>query len=128
MVDIWSGLTQAFWLVVTLDAELVEIAGRSLQVTVTALLVACLIALPLAALVAVKRFRARRFVIAVLNALMGLPPVVVGLIVYVVLSRSGPFGVLGLLFTPTAMSIAQVIILVLIPICRCPPATQAEVA
>ena len=112
MVDIWSGLTQAFWLVFTLDPELVEIAGRSLQVTVSALVVACLIALPLAALVAVKRFRARRLVIAVLNALMGLPPVVVGLIVYVVLSRSGPLGVLGLLFTPTAMIIAQVIIIV----------------
>jgi len=83
-----------------------------LRVTLTALVVACLIALPLAALVAVKRFRARRLVIAVLNALMGLPPVVVGLIVYVLLSRSGPFGVLGLLFTPTAMIIAQVIIIV----------------
>ena len=112
MVDIWSGIAQAFWLVFTLDAELLEIAGRSLRVTLSALLVACLIALPLAALVAVKRFRARRLVIAVLNALMGLPPVVVGLIVYVVLSRSGPLGVMGLLFTPTAMIIAQVIIIV----------------
>ncbi len=112
MVDIWSGIAQAFWLVFTFDAELVEIAGRSLRVTLTALVVACLIALPLAALVAVKRFRARRLVIAVLNALMGLPPVVVGLIVYVLLSRSGPFGVLGLLFTPTAMIIAQDIIIV----------------
>ncbi|MEP3687894.1 MAG: ABC transporter permease [Sulfitobacter dubius] len=112
MVDIWSGIAQAFWLVFTLDVELLEIAGRSLRVTLSALLVACLIALPLAALVAVKRFRARRLVIAVLNALMGLPPVVVGLIVYVVLSRSGPLGVMGLLFTPTAMIIAQVIIIV----------------
>ncbi|EDQ03328.1 Tungstate uptake system permease protein TupB (plasmid) [Sulfitobacter indolifex] len=112
MVDIWSGIVQAFWLVATLDAELVEIAGRSLRVTLSALVVACLIALPLAALVAVKRFRARRLVIAVLNALMGLPPVVVGLVVYVVLSRSGPLGVLGLLFTPSAMIIAQVIIIV----------------
>ena len=112
MVDIWSGIAQAFWLVATLDAELVEIAGRSLRVTLSALVVACLIALPLAALVAVNRFRARRLVIAVLNALMGLPPVVVGLVVYVVLSRSGPLGVLGLLFTPSAMIIAQVIIIV----------------
>jgi len=112
MVDIWSGITQAFWLVLTLDAELVEIAGRSLYVTLSALAIACLISLPLAALIAVKRFRARRLVIAVLNALMGLPPVVVGLIVYVILSRSGPLGVLGLLFTPAAMIIAQVIIIV----------------
>ncbi|TNF19646.1 MAG: ABC transporter permease subunit [Rhodobacteraceae bacterium] len=112
MVDIWSGLAQAFWLVITLDAELVEIALRSLQVTLSALVIASLIALPLAALLAVRRFRLRRTVIALLNALMGLPPVVVGLIVYVFLSRSGPFGVLGLLFTPTAMIIAQVIIIV----------------
>lgn len=112
MVDIWSGLAQAFWLVITLDAELVEIALRSLQVTLSALLIASLIALPLAAFLAVRRFRLRRTVIALMNALMGLPPVVVGLIVYVFLSRSGPLGVLGLLFTPTAMVIAQVIIIV----------------
>ncbi|MGR3493165.1 MAG: ABC transporter permease [Shimia sp.] len=112
MSDLWRGLTQAFWLVVTLDAELLEIALRSLQVTLAALAFACLIALPLAALLAVRRFRFRRTVIAVLNALMGLPPVVVGLVVYVLLSRSGPFGVLGLLFTPTAMIIAQMIIIV----------------
>ncbi|MEM8691310.1 MAG: ABC transporter permease [Pseudomonadota bacterium] len=112
MVELWDGLAQAFWLVVTADSELVEIALRSLQVTLTALLVACLIAMPLAALLAVSRFRLRRMVIATLNALMGLPPVVVGLIVYVILSRSGPLGVLALLFTPTAMIIAQVIIVV----------------
>lgn len=112
MGEIWSGLAQAFWLLVTFDAELVEIALRSLQVTLSALVIASLIALPLAALLAVKRFRLRRTVIALLNALMGLPPVVVGLIVYVMLSRAGPFGVLGLLFTPTAMIIAQVVIIV----------------
>ncbi|AFO92444.1 ABC transporter permease subunit [Phaeobacter inhibens] len=112
MSDLWEGLVQAFWLVVTLDADLVEITLRSLRVTLTALLVASVIALPLAALLAVRRFRLRRATIAVLNALMGLPPVVVGLVVYVMLSRAGPFGVLGLLFTPTAMIIAQVIIIV----------------
>lgn len=112
MSDLWLGLTQAFWLVVSLDADLVEITLRSLRVTVTALVVASVLALPLAAFLAVKRFRWRRATIAVLNALMGLPPVVVGLIVYILLSRAGPFGVLGLLFTPTAMIIAQVIIIV----------------
>lgn len=112
MVDLWEGLYQAFWLVITLDPELMEISLRSLAVSLTALLVASMIAMPIAALLAVKRFRLRRFVIAVLNALMGLPPVVVGLIVYVFLSRSGPFGVFGLLFTPTAMIVAQVIIIV----------------
>ena len=112
MAELWSGLVQAFWLIVTADADLVEIALRSLQVTLTALVVASAIAFPLAALLAVKRFRWRRTVIAALNALMGLPPVVVGLIVYILLSRAGPFGVLGLLFTPTAMIIAQVLIIV----------------
>ena len=112
MGDLWDGLSQAFFLLVTLDADLVEITLRSLQVTLTALVVASAIALPLGALLAVRRFRLRRITIAVLNALMGLPPVVVGLIVYILLSRSGPFGVFGLLFTPTAMIIAQVIIIV----------------
>ncbi|MCW3783779.1 ABC transporter permease [Defluviimonas salinarum] len=111
MNDIFEGLTQAARLVVTLDADLAEITLRSLQVTVTATLIASAIGLPLGAWIAVNRFRLRRIVIVVLNALMGLPPVVVGLVVYVILSRSGPLGVLGLLFTPTAMIIAQVIII-----------------
>ncbi len=111
MTDIWSGLQAAFWLLVTFDRDLVEITLRSLQVSLSALVIASIIALPLGTWLAIRRFRFRRAVIAVLNALMGLPPVVVGLIVYLLLSRSGPFGVLGLLFTPTAMIIAQVIII-----------------
>lgn len=112
MTDLWDGLAQALWLVATFDPELVEIAARSLRVTLSALVVASVVAMPLAALLAVRRFRWRRLIIAILNALMGLPPVVVGLFVYVLFSRGGPFGVLGLLFTPTAMVIAQVIIIV----------------
>ena len=112
MSDIWGGLTQAFWLLLTLDADLVEITLRSLRVTLTALAVASLIAFPLAALISVRRFRLRRITIAVLNALMGLPPVVVGLLVYLMLSRSGPLGVLQLLYTPAAMIIAQVLLVV----------------
>lgn len=111
MDDIWAGLAAALQLIVTLDADLVEITLRSLQVSLSALAIACLIALPFGTWLAIRRFRYRRWAIAVLNALMGLPPVVVGLIVYLLLSRSGPFGVLGLLFTPTAMIIAQVIII-----------------
>ncbi len=111
MNDLWRGLSEAVRLIVSLDAALIEIVLRSLQVTVSAVLIASLIGLPLGALIAVNRFRFRRATIALLNALMGLPPVVVGLIVYILLSRSGPFGVLGLLFTPTAMIIAQVIII-----------------
>jgi tungstate transport system permease protein len=112
MQDILDGIRQAFLLLWTLDSDLVEITLRSLQVTLSALVIASAIALPLGAYLAVRRFRFRRFVIGILNALMGLPPVVVGLIVYVMLSRSGPFGVLGLLFTPWAMILAQVIIIV----------------
>ncbi len=112
MADLLDGILQAFLLVVTLDSDLVEITLRSLRVTLSALVIASAIALPMAALLVVRRFRMRRLTIAVLNALMGLPPVVVGLIVYVFLSRSGPLGVMGLLFTPTAMIIAQVIIIV----------------
>jgi len=111
MTEIWQGLRAAFWLVVRLDADLVEITLRSLHVSLTALAIACLLALPAGTWLAVRRFRYRRAVIATLNAFMGLPPVVVGLIVYLLLSRGGPFGVLGLLFTPTAMIIAQVIII-----------------
>lgn len=110
MGDIWDGLKVAVWMIVTLDADLVEITLRSLQVTVSAVVIAALIGVPFGAWLAVSRFRHRRAAIAVLNALMGLPPVVVGLFVYLLLSRSGPFGVLGLLYTPTAMIIAQVII------------------
>lgn len=112
MGDLWNGMVQAFWLLISLDHDLVEITLRSLMVTCTAVVIAAVIALPLGALLAVRRFRFRRLTIAVLNALMGLPPVVVGLIVYVIFSRSGPLGVLGLLFTPTVMVIAQVIIIV----------------
>ena len=111
MQEIWHGMLEGFRLVVTLDHDLLEIALRSLQVTVTAVVIGSIIGMPLGAWLAVSRFRFRRGVIAILNALMGLPPVVVGLIVYILLSRSGPFGVLGLLFTPTAMIIAQVIII-----------------
>ena len=112
MGEIFEGLRAAFLLLISLDADLIEITLRSLKVTLSALLIASTIALPLGTWLAIRRFRARRFVIAVLNALMGLPPVVVGLLVYVLFSRSGPFGVFGLLFTPTAMIIAQVIIIV----------------
>ena len=110
MTDILDGVLAALRLIVSLDADLIAIVGRSLQVTLTALAIACLIGMPLGAWLALSRFPFRRTVIAVLNALMGLPPVVVGLVVYLLLSRAGPFGVLGLLFTPTAMVIAQVVI------------------
>ena len=111
MNEIWAGIQEAFRLIIILDSDLIEITVRSLKVSLTALVVASALALPFGTWLAIRRFRYRRVTIAALNALMGLPPVVVGLIVYLLLSRSGPFGVLGLLFTPTAMIVAQVIII-----------------
>ena len=112
MQELGEGLGTAFRLLMTLDPDLVEITLRSLHVTLTALVIASVIAMPLGTLLAIRRFRFRRSAVAVLNALMGLPPVVVGLIVYILLSRSGPLGVFGLLFSPTAMIIAQTIIMI----------------
>ena len=111
MNEIWDGIVQAFILIYTFNSDLIEISLRSLQVTLSALAISCVIALPLAAVLTIRRFKFRRFIIALLNALMGLPPVVVGLLVYIILSRSGPFGVLDLLYTTTAMIIAQTIII-----------------
>jgi tungstate transport system permease protein len=93
------------------DADLIEIVLLSLRVSLTATAVACLIGLPIGALIATARFPGRNAVLIVMNALMGLPPVVVGLLVYLHLSRSGPLGFLGLLYTPTAMIIAQTILI-----------------
>jgi tungstate transport system permease protein len=97
-------------LLLGLDPELLGIIGLSLRVSLAAVAVAALVALPLGALVALGRFPGRSAVVVVLNALMGLPPVVVGLCVYLLLSRAGPLGEYGLLFTPSAMVLAQAIL------------------
>lgn len=107
MDEFLTGLAQAFQLIIAFDANLYEIIALSLQVSLTAVTIAAFIGLPLGAVLAVGSFRGRTGMIIALNTLMGLPPVVVGLIVYLLLSRAGPFGVLGLLFTPKAMIIAQ---------------------
>ena len=93
------------------DAELLAIVRLSLLVSLTATVAAALLAIPLGALIAVSRFRGRDALIVVMNTLMGLPPVVVGLAVYLALSRSGPLGSLGLLFTPWAMIAAQTVLI-----------------
>lgn len=110
MTDLLDGFATAIALIARGDAALAEIALRSLAVTLSAVAIGCAAGLPLGAWLAVRRFRGRRAVIAGLNALIGLPPVVVGLTLYLLLSRSGPLGVLGLLYTPTAMVAAQVVI------------------
>ena len=111
-MEIYStALTQAFSLILSGDAALAEIFWLSVKVSLTAVLIACAIGLPLGAVLAVQRFPGRGALVSVINTLMGMPPVVVGLIVYLHLSRSGPLGWLGLLYTPTAMIIAQVILI-----------------
>lgn len=110
MQDFAAAFGEAFRLVVSFDADLLEIVGLSLRVSLSAVIIAGIIGLPLGAAVAVLRFRGRHAVIVTLNALMGLPPVVVGLMVYLLLSRAGPLGPLGLLYTPTAMIIAQAVL------------------
>lgn len=94
-----------------LDPELLRIIGLSLRVSLTAVVIGSLIGLPLGALLALTRFPGRDACIVVLNACMGLPPVVVGLIVYLILSRSGPLGAFGWLFTPAGMVVAQVVLI-----------------
>lgn len=112
MQEFTESFSLAFGLIVELDADLLEIIGLSLRVSLTAVVISTLIGLPLGAAIAVTRFPGRRMLDILLNALMGLPPVVVGLIVYMLVSRAGPFGYLNILYTPTAMIIAQVILIV----------------
>ena len=107
MQDLHGAFAAAIQLLLHLDADLMEIVGLSLGVSLAALLLASAVGLPLGAVLAVLRFPGRRVLSVLLNALMGLPPVVVGLLVYIVLSRSGPLGGLGWLFTPKAMVVAQ---------------------
>jgi tungstate transport system permease protein len=106
-----EALSTALALLVGLDPKLVEIVLLSLRVSLSAVAIAALLGLPLGAAIAVGRFPGRQTVIVLLNSLMGLPPVVVGLLVYLLLSRAGPLGPLGILFTPSAMVFAQTILI-----------------
>ena len=110
MQDFGQAFSLAFHLLWSADPDLMEIIGLSLRVSLIAMAISCAIALPVGAALGMSRFRGRGAAIILLNALMGLPPVVVGLCVYLMLSRAGPMGWLGLLYTPTAMIIAQAIL------------------
>lgn len=107
-----DALAAAAKLLVQPSPELIEIVVLSLRVSLSAVALATLLGMPLGALIAVSRFPGRRLLIVLLNAFMGLPPVVVGLVFYLLLSRAGPLGSLGLLFTPAAMVIAQTCLIV----------------
>ena len=106
-----EAFASALQLILSADPMLWGIVGLSLQVSLTAVFFAALIGIPLGALLAIKKFWGRPVLIVLVNALMGLPPVVVGLCVYLMLSKSGPLGILGLLYTPTAMIIAQTLLI-----------------
>jgi tungstate transport system permease protein len=108
--DVTAAFGLAFELIARADPALLQIVLLSIRVSLVAVIVACLIGMPLGALLAVARFPGRGAVIVLVNALMGLPPVVVGLLVYLLLSNAGPLGVLQLLYTPTAMIIAQTVL------------------
>jgi tungstate transport system permease protein len=111
MIEITQALGAAGAVIFSFDPKLIEIVLLSLCVSLTAVAIASVIGLPLGAAIAVNRFTGRRALIVVMNALMGLPPVVVGLVVYLLLSRAGPLGELGILFTPSAMVVAQTILI-----------------
>ena len=111
MLDLSQAFASAAWQIVTLDPQLFQIIALSLKVTLTAVAFATLLGFAVGGVLAVYRFPGRGTVAALLNALMGLPPVVAGLIVYLLLSNAGPLGVLQLLYTPGAMIIAQVILI-----------------
>src|SRR6476469_5862165 len=110
MLDLPQAFASALRQIATLDPQLIEIIGLSLKVTLTAVAIATLLGFAVGGVLAVYRFPGRSAVAALLNALTGLPPVVAGLIVYLLLSNAGPLGVLQLLYTPQAMIIAQVIL------------------
>jgi tungstate transport system permease protein len=110
MHDILSSFALALSLIAGGDAELWRIVALSLEVSLASAVFACALGLPLGGLVAVREFPGRRVVIVALNALLGLPSVVVGLVVYLLLSRAGPLGSLGILFTPRAIVLAQTLL------------------
>lgn len=111
MTDLSDALAQAATLASSGDPEFYGIVGLSLRVSSTSAFFACLLGIPLGAWLAMSRFRGRGLFISVVNAALGIPSVVVGLVVYLALSRSGPLGFLGLLFTPTAMVVAQTVLI-----------------
>ncbi len=110
MDSIIEGFIKAFSLIFNLDKELLGIIFLSLKVSGMALIISSTIGVPAGAIIGLKNFPGRGFIISLMNTFMGLPPVVVGLFVYLLLSRSGPLGFMGLLYTPSAMVIAQTIL------------------
>ena len=112
MEDIWQGFTRAIELITTLDSEVMEVVGRSLRISLTSSVLAALICIPLASIIHFNRFPGKRTLINIIQTLFSVPTVVIGLFVFALLSRSGPLGELGLIFTPTAMVIGQMLLVI----------------
>ena len=111
MVELWQGLIKAIELIRSFDPEVMEIAGRSLQISVTSAILASLICIPLGSLIHFQRFTGKRVVISLIQTFFSIPTVAVGLFVFVLFSRAGPLGVFNIIFTPTVMVIGQVILI-----------------
>ena len=111
MTELWNAFIRAFELIFTFDSEVMQIAGRSLMISLTSAVLASVICIPLAGLIHFNRFRGKRFLISLIQTFYSVPTVVVGLFVFVFISRAGPLGALGIMFTPTAIVVAQMILI-----------------
>ena len=111
MIELWQGLVKAVQLIIALDPEVMQIAGRSLAITATSCSISSLLCLPLGNLIHFNHFTGKRFLINLIQTLYSVPTVAIGLFVFVFISRAGPFGELGLLFTPAAIIIGQVLLI-----------------
>ena len=112
MAELWDGLVKAIHLIVTFDPEVMQIAGLSLRIAVSSVLIASLICLPLGSLIHFHNFRGKRVLISLIQTFYSIPTVTVGLLVFILFSRKGPLGGLDLMFTPTVMVIGQVILVI----------------
>ena len=111
MTELWHGLTRAVELIITLDPEVMQIAGRSLRIALTSAIIGSIICIPIGSLIHFNRFRGKRFLISLIQTFYSVPTVVIGLFVFVFISRAGPLGELGILFTPEAIVVGQVILI-----------------
>ena len=111
MTEIWQGFTKAIELIISLDPEVIEIAGKSLSISVTSALLASIIRLPLASLIHFHRFPGKRILLNLIQTFFSIPTVAIGLFVFVLFSQAGPLGGLNLLFTPTVMVLGQIILI-----------------
>ena len=111
MTELWNGLLKAVELIITLDPEVMQIAGRSLRIAATSIVIGSIICIPVASLIHFNPFRGKRFLVSLIQTFYSVPTVAVGLFVFVFISNAGPLGFLDILFTPTAIVVGQVILI-----------------